>query len=72
MPGIDAIKHGLHVGLDEAVERLSEQKVDASGMDSYTQEISKVSTNRFSMAHAGFFLLSVLTFWHWIDVCVHG
>ncbi len=37
-------KYGLHVGLDEAVERLSEQKVDASGMDSYTQEISKVIT----------------------------
>ena len=35
-------RYGLHVGLDEAVERLSEQKVDASGMDSYTQEISKV------------------------------
>ncbi|DBA74957.1 hypothetical protein WJX77_011846 [Trebouxia sp. C0004] len=29
-------------GLDEAVARLSEQKVDASGMDSYTQEISKL------------------------------
>ena len=34
--------HGLRIGLDEAIDKLSDQKVDASGMDSYTQEISKV------------------------------
>ncbi len=54
-------KYELHVGLDEAVERLSEQKVDASGMDSYTQEISKVCTQQswVPTIHAVFFLLSV-------------
>lgn len=34
--------HGLRIGLDEAIDKLSDQKVDASGMDSYTEEISKV------------------------------
>ena len=32
----------MHAGLDEAVEKLFDQKVDASGMDSYTQEMTKV------------------------------
>lgn len=34
--------NGLHAALNEAVEKLSDDKVDASGMDAYTQQITKV------------------------------
>ncbi len=36
----------MSAGLDEALERLLEQKVNTAGMDSYTQEISKVCAAR--------------------------
>lgn len=38
----------LCAGLDEAVQQLAEQKVDASGMDTYTQEMSKVCCDTFN------------------------
>ena len=34
--------NGVHAGLNEALEKLSDDKVDASGMDAYTQQITKV------------------------------
>ena len=39
----------VSAGLDEAMQRLSEQKVDASGMDIYTHEMSKVCPDAFDM-----------------------